>query len=92
MLPRLNELRRLPQILYLVTLTIRHAASQGVRGFGCGLLGPTQRTNAIVDMTFVSGVLTYGQAFFGREGARRVGMVMHATWMINNINERDTCV
>ena len=32
MLPRLNELRRLPQILYLVTLTIGHTARQGVRG------------------------------------------------------------
>ena len=45
-----------PQTLYLVTLTIRHAASQGVRGFGCGLQGPTQRANAIVDMIFGYGV------------------------------------
>ena len=35
MLPYLDELRRLPVILYLVTLTIRHAARQGMRGFGC---------------------------------------------------------
>ena len=30
MLPRLKELRRLPQILDLVALTIRHAACQGM--------------------------------------------------------------
>ena len=57
MLPRLNELRRLPQIFDLGTLAIRHAACQGVRGFGCGLQGSTQRANAIVDVTFGPDVL-----------------------------------
>ena len=50
MLPRLNELRRLPQIL-------GHAACQGVRGFGCGLQGSTQRANSVIDVAFRSGVL-----------------------------------
>ena len=54
MLPLLNELRRLPQILGLVTLEVRHAARQGVRGFGCGWHAPTQRANTVVDVTFGS--------------------------------------
>ena len=31
-------------------------------------------------------------SFFWGGGARRVGMVMHAMWMINDRNERDTCI
>ena len=51
MLPRPNELRRLPQILYLVALTTRAVARQGVFGFGCGLHGPTQRANSVIVVT-----------------------------------------
>ena len=57
MLQRLNELRRLPQILRLVTLTIQHTACQEVRRFGCGLRGPPREPVAIVDVAFASCVL-----------------------------------
>ena len=57
MLPRLNELRRLPQILGLVTLAVRHATRQAVRGFGRGLQGSTKGANSVIDVAFRSGVL-----------------------------------
>ena len=57
MLPRLSELRRLPQILDLVTLAVRHATSQAVRGFGRGLQGSTQGASSVIDTAFRSGVL-----------------------------------
>ena len=42
LLPRLNQLRRLSQVLHLITLPIRHATRQAVRGFGRGLYCSTQ--------------------------------------------------
>ena len=57
MLPLLNELRRLPQVLGLVALAVRHATRQAVRGSGRGLQGFTQGTNSVIDVAFGPGVL-----------------------------------
>ena len=43
MTPRLKKLRRLPSILDLVTLTIRHAACRGVRGFAAVSRAPPKK-------------------------------------------------
>ena len=57
MLPRLSELRHLPQVLGLVALAVRQATRQAVRGSGRGLKGSPQRANAFDDVTFGPGVL-----------------------------------
>ena len=56
-LPHLNELRRLSQVLCLLTLAVRNANRQAVRGFGRGLKGFTQRANSVIDVAFGPGVL-----------------------------------
>ena len=60
LLPRLNQLRRLSQVLHLITLPIRHATRQAVRGFGRGLYCSTQGANSVIDVAFRSRVLVRG--------------------------------
>ena len=57
MLPLLNELRRLPQVLGIVAPAVQHATRQAVRGFGRGLQGFTQGANSVIDVAFGPGVL-----------------------------------
>ena len=51
-LPLLNELRRLPKVLGLVALAVRHATLQAVCNSGRGLQGITQGTNSVIDVAF----------------------------------------
>ena len=60
MLPHLTELRRLPQVLGLLTLAVQNAKRQAVRGFGRGLQGFTQGANSVIDVAFGPGVLVRG--------------------------------
>ena len=84
MLPRLSELRRFPQMVGLVSLAVRHATRQAVRGFGRALQVLTQGANAIIDVAFRSGVLV-------RDASCSLPVGRHAFLYLRGLAHNFTC-
>ena len=56
MLPLLDQLSGLAQVLDLVTFPVRYSASQGMRGLGRSTHGLSHRSKAIIDQTLSPGM------------------------------------